>query len=260
MVAWLCLQPSPSVAASRDARERAARTACLAGDYSKGIAILSELFVASNDATYIYNQGRCLEQNARYTEAIARFQEYLNVGRRLSERDKAETAKHIAFCETMLAKQPQARVVAPSPEPVNVAQQEPTPSPALPTETLVQRSPTSAPPGTALSSAGSKLRTTGLVLAGIGGAAVVAGVLLNLKVNGMADDFGTLDGYTDAKESDRQNYETFGWVGYGVGGACLATGAVLYFLGRRVGAQDPVVAVAPSFSSGGVAATLNGRF
>jgi tetratricopeptide (TPR) repeat protein len=60
-------------------KERTARTACLAGDYAKGVAILSELFVETQDAGFIYNQGRCFEQNHRYDDAISRFQEYLRV-------------------------------------------------------------------------------------------------------------------------------------------------------------------------------------
>lgn len=57
-----------------------ARTACLAGDYSKGATILSQLFVETKDPNYIYNQARCFEQNSRYQEALSRFQEYLRVG------------------------------------------------------------------------------------------------------------------------------------------------------------------------------------
>lgn len=43
-------------------RARSARTACLAGDYAKGVAILSELFVTTKDPSFIYNQG-CLGWN-----------------------------------------------------------------------------------------------------------------------------------------------------------------------------------------------------
>jgi hypothetical protein len=32
--------------------------ACLSGDYTKGVAILSELFVDTKDPTYLFNQGR----------------------------------------------------------------------------------------------------------------------------------------------------------------------------------------------------------
>ena len=78
----LVLATSPALAASRQAQELTARTSCLSGDYAKGVAILSELFVDTKDATYIFNQGRCFEQNSRYQDAIARFQEYLRAGKK----------------------------------------------------------------------------------------------------------------------------------------------------------------------------------
>jgi TolA-binding protein len=88
-----------------DGQERAARTACLAGDYATGIKILSELFVSTKDPDFIFNQGRCFEQNRRYEDAIARFQEYLQVAQRLTKADRAEAQKHIASCQNLLAKQ-----------------------------------------------------------------------------------------------------------------------------------------------------------
>jgi hypothetical protein len=45
-----------------DAKARAAKTACLAGDYAKGVAILSELYVSTNDPVHIFNQGRCFNR------------------------------------------------------------------------------------------------------------------------------------------------------------------------------------------------------
>jgi hypothetical protein len=73
---------APAIAASRGAeqyaaQERAARKACLKGDYGKGVDILADLFVDTKDPTYIFNQGRCFEQNRRYEDAIGRFEEYL---------------------------------------------------------------------------------------------------------------------------------------------------------------------------------------
>jgi hypothetical protein len=56
-----------------DSKERDARKACLSGDYARGVQILTELFVDSNDPTYIYNQARCYEQSRRCGNAIARF-------------------------------------------------------------------------------------------------------------------------------------------------------------------------------------------
>jgi hypothetical protein len=65
--------------ASKQAQERTARKACLGGDYNRGVNILADLFVTTKDPTYIFNQGRCFEQNHRYEDAISRFEEYLRV-------------------------------------------------------------------------------------------------------------------------------------------------------------------------------------
>ena len=238
-------------AGNAETKERAARTACLSGDYANGVALLSELFVDTKDATYIYNQGRCFEQNRRYEDAIARFQEYLRAGKRLGKDEKADAQKHIADCKELLASQPsQPPVVPPAPQPA------PVPAPVAPVPVVVH--PTS---GQQVTASGSGLRTAGIVTAAVGGVALVAGVILNLKVNTMADDLQKTDGYTAGKESDRKTYETLGWAGYGVGAACIATGAVLYVLGLRSGAPASTsVALVPTFAPGQAGAVVKGAF
>jgi len=104
-VTCLLLAAPAAQAKDTDTKERAAKTACLAGDYVKGVAILSELYVSTNDPVFIYNQGRCFEQNHRYEDAISRFREYLRVARQINRTDKADAQKHIADCQDLLAKQ-----------------------------------------------------------------------------------------------------------------------------------------------------------
>jgi hypothetical protein len=64
-------------AAEPDPREIEARKKCLAGDATSGVALLAELYVETRNATYIYNQARCYQQNGRPAEAIQHFREYL---------------------------------------------------------------------------------------------------------------------------------------------------------------------------------------
>ena len=267
MIRWRCLfvlvplilTARVALAGNPESKERAARMACLSGDYAKGVALLSELFVDTKDPTYIYNQGRCFEQNRRYEDAVARFQEYLRAGKRLGREEKADAQRHIADCEGLLAKQagPQP-VVVPVPAPAPT----PAPAPVAPAPVVVAPTPvvqqTSIQP---VSESGSGLRTAGVVIAAVGGAALVAGVILNLKVNSMAESMQKTDGYTDGKESDRKTYETLGWVGYGVGATCVATGAVLYVLGlRSTTAGSTSVALVPAFAPGQAGAVLKGAF
>jgi hypothetical protein len=65
---------SPAAGAEdQKVKERAARKACLSGNFAQGVEILSDLFIDTRDPTYIFNQGRCFEQNNRYDEALGRF-------------------------------------------------------------------------------------------------------------------------------------------------------------------------------------------
>jgi hypothetical protein len=242
-------------AESVETKERTARMECLSGDYAKGVAILSELFVDTKNPTYIYNQARCYQQSSRFTEALAHFQEYLRAGKKLSKDEKADAQKHIDECKGLLAGQPsQPPVAPPTPAPVAAPQSLPPAPGAAP---IVAQLSNPRPAG----ESGSGLRTAGIVTAAVGGASLVAGVILNLKVNGMASDIQRVDGYTAGKESDRKNYEALGWVSYGVGAACVATGAVLYYLGLRAGsARSTSVALVPAFAPGQAGAVLKGAF
>jgi hypothetical protein len=243
--------------------------ACLSGDFAKGVSILSELFVDTEDPAYIYNQGRCFEQNRHYEDAIGRFQEFLRAGKKLSKGDKAEARKHIADCQELLA-----TTSSPAPTPPASAQPALTP-PASETSPPPTRSQPSAPLPTAVvgpplvqqalpqpaSEPDSGLRTTGIIIAAVGGLALASGIVLNLKVNAMASDLQKTDGYTDGKESDRKTYQTLGWVSYGAGAAFVATGAVLYYIGRRQDApRSASVAFAPAFAPGQAGAFLKGAF
>jgi hypothetical protein len=108
----------PAWAAKHQSRERQAKKACLSGDYTKGVAILSDLFLETNDATFLYNQGRCYEQNVRYVEAAERFREYLRKTTNLDSDVRADVDKHIAECEAAAAKDRPRNTASPEPAPM----------------------------------------------------------------------------------------------------------------------------------------------
>lgn len=254
--AWAAAKPTKS----SQTQERAARKACLNGDYAKGVAILSDLFLDTRDPTYIFNQGRCFEQNRRYDDAIARFEEYLRASAdpQLDEADKAAAEKHIADCRERLGLPRVAETTPPPAQPAPVvAQPEPVapPPPVNPVATVV------AQPAAASPSSGKGLRVAGIITASVGAAALLGGVLVNAKVNSMASDMeSTPGGYSSSKESDRKSYQTLGWVGYGVGAAAVATGAVLYVIGYTDGARASSVAVVPTVGAGQAGAMLHATF
>jgi len=256
---------APSVlAASREAKERAAKKACLNGDPVKGVSLLTDLYVDTLDPTFIYNQGRCFEQNSRYEEAIGRFREFLRKAQDWSEADKADAQKHIADCQAVLRNSDVSPVHTDAPkaaEPMAPAPQSPVQAPTPPSQAKVDVMPTSIVGGESaparVSGPGSGMRIAGITSVAVGGAALVAGIVLNLKANSMVDDLAPH--YNKGTDSSSKTYKTFSMVGYGVGAAGIAGGAVLYYLGRRVG-SGAQLALAPSLEPGSAGAVLIGVF
>ena len=235
---------------NRQSQEKAARKACLTGDYTNGVSILADLFVEHTDPIYVYNQGRCLEQNTRYKDAVARFEEYLRIGETstLDPADRSSAEKHIEDCKAKLAEENKPQVVAPQP----ISQPEPTTS-------IVEKPAAQPEPPTG----GQGLVVTGIVTGSVGVAAVIAGVVFNLKANSMADEMQTtVDAYTSNKNSSQENYKSVAWVGYGVGAACIATGAVLIAVGanRGIASGKTHVAIVPALGPGRAAVLLRGGF
>jgi hypothetical protein len=224
----------------------------LAGDYTQGVRLLSELFVSTKDPTFIYNQARCFEQNRRYEDAIGRFREYLRAGKNLSRTEQADADKHIADCKELIASE-KPQTVPPPPVPASQPETEKAPVAEKPSATVHQTNSAAGSPG---------LRTAGIATASVGGAVLVAGIVFNLKSNSLAQDLKKTDGYTSDKESERKTYATLGWLGYGVGAACVATGAILYLLGLRSDG-DGSIAFLPTFApgqAGAVGAVVKGAF
>lgn len=238
-----------------DNREREARMACLSGDPAKGVALLSALFVDTKDPTYIYNQGRCFEQNRRFEEAIGRFEEYQRVAKNASPSDKADAEKHIAECEALLAKQRSQEVSRPSASQTASSAEE-RPTGATAESPVVREKAQPARVGTGA------LLTAGIVTAAVGGAAVVAGIVFNVKANSLASDMNKVDGYTAAKESSRSTYQTLGWVGYGVGAACIAGGVLMVVLGLHASGTESSspVAFVPAVGPDRASLLLRGAF
>jgi hypothetical protein len=82
-------------AANLEVRERQAKRACMLGDTKKGVELLTDLYLDTNDATYIFNQARCYEQNGQGAQAILRFQEYLRKEKKISPALADEVKKRI---------------------------------------------------------------------------------------------------------------------------------------------------------------------
>jgi hypothetical protein len=251
-----------SAAGSLASKERAAKKACLNGDPTKGVQLLTDLYVDTNDPTYIFNQGRCFEQNNQYESAINRFREFLRKSPDSDVDDKARAEKHIRDCQAILGSKdpPPPPPLPEKSDPSKMgASSEPPPSfrepePKVTTAELVTHESPAAPPANPVFSAGSGLRTAGVVVASLGGAALAAGIVLNLKYNSTVDDMMT--DYVEGTATDNNNYKTLSQVGYAIGGACVVGGALMYLLGWKA---DRAV-VAPSSVAGNAGVVLMGAF
>ena len=181
-LACLCSTPAHAAKGSAKSREDAAnkaRKACLAGDIQTGMTILLDLFVATRDPLWIYNQGRCFEQNGKYAEAISRFEEYLRLTKGSMSQDRESAQEHLADCQDKLAKM---TVIVPPPmaPPVSTPPPPPQPEPAArmdevkPAETAEPRRRV--------------LRIAGITVGAVGVASLGGGLFFNLLANQTARD------------------------------------------------------------------------
>lgn len=76
--------------------------------------ILADLYVETNNPTYIFNQGRCYQQNEKYDGAVGRFREYLRKDLKLPANERVVVDQYIKECESQIAKL-HSTLVAPSP-------------------------------------------------------------------------------------------------------------------------------------------------
>src|SRR5436190_10516687 len=194
--------PGRAAAGDRDAREVEARKACQTGDYQRRVALLADLFTETDDPNYVFNQGRCYQENGRAEEAINRFREYLRKAKGLGDDEIAEVKGHIREMEELRDRN---RDRAP-PAPVST---------------------TPGPEG-----AGRKLRLAGLAVAGVGVAVVAVGVAFGLDAQSQQKKAMDLPRYDGDLIARGQRSQTLQWVVYIGGGAVVAIGAVLYFMGR----------------------------
>ncbi|HZL21103.1 MAG TPA: hypothetical protein VFG23_25435 [Polyangia bacterium] len=242
----------PARAQDRDQRELEAKKACLGGHADKGIELLADLYADTNDPTYIYNQGRCFEQNGRAGEAIARFREYLRKATALAPDERAQLQKHIDELEAEAKTDPGA-----SPSPSG--------APASGAITPVPSSGgvVSAAPGPTPERA-RQLRIAGLITGGVGVLAVAGGVAMGLRARSLSSEVtsdANAGNFSQGKFDSGEHAQTLEVVGYAVGAAALIGGGLLYYLGSHHDDRGEVTpAVGVAFDRTGAGATLRMAF
>jgi hypothetical protein len=208
----------------------------VSGDVATGIGILGQLYAETRDPSFLFNQGRCYQQNGQLEQARTRFSEYLRVGKHEPPEDIGRARALMKEIDEALARQRPA-------EPRLVLVAPPATAPAATT------------PGERQARA---LRVTSIALAAVGAAAVASGVYMGLKVRSIENDINgefagqavvTDGGRLQRQLTDGARYETWQWVSYGVGVAALAGAATTFFIGRFSSAAAPGAAGAAERSA-----------
>jgi tetratricopeptide (TPR) repeat protein len=269
-------QPQDVEAAAREAFARGKRHYDLA-EYDQAIAAWKEAYHLKRSPLLLFNIGQAFRLSgdcAQATQFYASYRREERAPKNLAELEAAE-----ALCAAALARPSEPRPGEPrpgEPRPSEPRPTEPKPSEPRPTEPRpiepspgpATTGPTSAAttPGAALprpapvrgGDPGRGRRLAGLVAGGAGLALIGTGVVFELRAR---DARSTIEGASGewtlalASLEDRGRRDrTIALVAFGAGAGALATGAILYVLGRR----DDAVEITPT--AGGATVAWRARF
>ena len=207
-------------------------------EWDKAIEKFKEAYKLRPDAASLFNIAQSYRLKGDCVEALGIYKTY-----KRNYPDAQNIAAVDKFIEELTpCANEQATKPAPASEPIKPAQPPPV---GAPLEDTQEDDP------------GAMKRKVGMGLA-IGGAAVVAaGVVFGVLAMGKANevtDSGDVDRPPEFDPSVQRTGQTFDLVAkisWGVGGAALATGVVLYVLGRN-DAGAPQVGIAPARDGGAV--------
>jgi tetratricopeptide (TPR) repeat protein len=235
------------------AREMAAKKFCNVGEYQKGIEILGDLYVETNISTYLFNQGRCYQQNDQYEKAIARFREYLRKSPGISPAEKLPVDEHIADCQTQLQK------LQPLPAPADTISptvKKPPPAMTKPDLVAIPAMPPTAP----LDNEGKGLRIAGLITGSVGLIGLGVGGAIFWEHNRKVEEYDSMAVRPDDAESNLQQLKTLSLVGFGVGGAAVLTGVIMYYFGWKSHASTAISSAVVVPTPEGMCVVLKGTF
>jgi hypothetical protein len=232
LAALVALPPGLAQAAAprtRDQREADARKACAAGRVDEGIEILADLYASYSHPNYIYNQGRCYQENGKPEPAISRFREYLRVATDAPADVRERVERFIKELEGERQGPP------PPPPPRDPLPSRPMPPPpSTPPPTVTQ----TLPPAPAPTQSSPALQAAAIAFGVVGAVGLVGAVLAGAKVSSLQKDVEgaspgrfTVEDLAD-HESKAHRFETLQWVGYGVAGVGLV-GALICVMANR---------------------------
>jgi len=219
------------------------------GEYDAAVADFKEAYRLFPTPGLLYNLGQAYRLKGDCANAATMYRNYLRLD--TSTPHRAVVEKHLAEMEECAKHQPPPAEPAPEAAPPPVVA--PKPAPASPAPGTTRRAPDRR--------GGRGLRLAGLAAVGVGAAATAAGVYFGLEAADAADkvtafyEHGNGRWEQIAAEDERgRQAEILSGAFLATGGAAIAAGAVLYYLGWRSGSEHPVVTVVPGAGSAQVAA------
>jgi len=265
VAAMVCLAPTSALAAKAkspakspekveaQARFEKGLKAYNLGNFPDAIVEFSKAYDLFPEPVFLFNIAQAHRQSGNSERALFFYRRYLasdpnaqngaEVERRIHDLEAAVAVKKDPPAATPAALVPPPASPAPSLAP-------PQPAPSAAPQGLSETSSTASPPGRSL-------RLAGLSVAAVGVVGLVAGGYYASQVKSLRN--AAFSGpYNDGKLSSAKSAQTMEEVSFIVGGAALATGAVLYFLGYQAASGPAQVAIAPLPGTAG--ALVSGTF
>lgn len=226
------------------------------GRFPEAIEEFEKAYEIRSEPVFLYNIAQSHWHNGNPQRAIFFYRRYLEAAPKA--KNAGDVQKRIQELQAKIDEEnARAAAAAADPPPEQTAPPPAVQPPAPPIVGVPALATSAAPPPD--NEAGQGLRIAGLVTAGVGVVGIVAGVVCGLQASSLRKD--AVSGTYDAdKDSQAKTYRTLEWVGFGVGGAAVATGAVLYVLGASAKTTDTRVSLLPLLTPSMGGATLAGTF
>jgi hypothetical protein len=220
--------------------------------WKDALPIWAELYGLAGKPLDLWNAAVCqyhlaVSGQATPEQALALLQQYRDSPNVPPEKK----AKAQRYADEMIALEQRQGAAAPAPQPV------PPPAPR-PAETVTVV-PVASPPAAAHQEQGPRFRVAAWTAAGVGAAALIAGVYFSVRTHSLDNQVTNEPTFVAADDSAGRDAHTLQFVMYGVGAAALATAGILYYVGSPHG-ESPSVAFAPAAGPGHAGGVLSVRF
>jgi tetratricopeptide (TPR) repeat protein len=240
---------------SAEAHYRKGMKAYTLGHFPEAIEEFEKAYDLRSEPIFLYNIAQSHRQNNSPQRAIFFYRRYIEA--QPDAKNRADIEQRIKDLQSQLDAQSE-NVTAPPlapPPPAPLPLVQPMPPTVAEPEPVTQVQPDAA------QSKGRGLRIAGVTIGVVGVASAVTGVFLGLHANSLYQQ-ATTSGkpYDASKDQSSKTFRTLEWVSFGVGGAAILTGGLLYYLGASAKSATSAVAVMPLIAPGAGGAAVFGRF